>query len=81
MMFQGMKWLSDYVHSLGLRFGIYLDFGTLTCAGYPGSIDYLKLDAETIAEWGVDYVKMDGCYSDPKVKNETNTIGYFQGAS
>lgn len=34
--------------------------------GYPGSIDHLQLDAETFAEWTVDYVKLDGCYADPK---------------
>lgn len=62
-----MKWLADFVHSLGLKFGMYLDFGVKTCAGYPGSQDYLKLDADTLAEWDVDYIKMDGCYSDYKV--------------
>ncbi len=66
-MLKGMKWLADYVHSLGLKFGIYLDFGSKTCAGYPGSIDFLQKDAKTMAEWGVDYVKMDGCYSDTGV--------------
>uniref|UniRef100_A0A0R3WS02 Alpha-galactosidase n=1 Tax=Hydatigena taeniaeformis TaxID=6205 RepID=A0A0R3WS02_HYDTA len=59
----GMKWLSDVVHSLGLKFGIYLDFGTKTCAGFPGSLDYLEVDAATMVDWGVDYIKMDGCCS------------------
>ena len=63
-----MKWLAEQVHSLGLKFGIYLDFGTKTCAGYPGSLDYLEVDAKTMAEWGVDYIKMDGCYSDFEVR-------------
>lgn len=62
-----MKWLSDFVHSLGLKFGIYLDFGTKTCAGFPGSLDYLEVDAATMADWAVDYIKMDGCNSDLKV--------------
>ncbi|VDD84255.1 unnamed protein product [Mesocestoides corti] len=63
-----MKWLSEFVHSLGLKFGIYLDFGTKTCGGYPGSMEFLQLDAKTMAEWGVDYVKMDACYSDTKIQ-------------
>ena len=42
----GIKSLADEIHSMGLKLGIYADFGTHTCAGYPGSIDYLQLDAE-----------------------------------
>lgn len=61
----GMAALAAYVHSRGLKFGIYADYGTLTCGGYPGSIDNLQLDAQTFASWGVDLVKLDGCYSDP----------------
>lgn len=60
----GIRSLADYVHSKGLKFGIYEDYGTLTCGGYPGSIDHLELDAETFAEWTVDYLKLDGCYAD-----------------
>lgn len=52
------------VHKLGLKFGIYEDFGVRTCAGYPGSEFNLQLDAQTFADWGVDYVKFDGCNSD-----------------
>lgn len=63
----GIRALADYVHSLGLKFGIYEDFGTLTCGGYPGIIDHLELDANTFAEWTVDYVKLDGCYADVQV--------------
>ncbi|XP_019625343.1 PREDICTED: alpha-N-acetylgalactosaminidase-like isoform X2 [Branchiostoma belcheri] len=59
----GIKKLADYVHSKGLKLGIYLDFGTHTCGGYPGSIKYLQQDAETIAGWGIDLLKMDGCYA------------------
>lgn len=62
----GMKRLADYVHSKGLLFGIYEDFGTTTCAGYPGSEFFLMHDANTFASWGVDYVKFDVCNSDPK---------------
>ncbi|KAJ8976538.1 hypothetical protein NQ317_017945 [Molorchus minor] len=66
----GIKNLSDYIHSKGLKFGIYADYGTHTCAGYPGSIDYLKIDAQTFAEWGVDYLKLDGCYADVETMPE-----------
>ncbi|KAJ9599026.1 hypothetical protein L9F63_010483, partial [Diploptera punctata] len=59
----GIKALSDYVHSLGLKFGIYEDYGNLTCAGYPGILGHLETDANTFAEWGVDYIKVDGCNS------------------
>ncbi|CAD5118486.1 DgyrCDS7185 [Dimorphilus gyrociliatus] len=59
----GIKALADYVHGKGLKLGIYEDFGTKTCGGYPGSEYYLQKDAETFAEWGVDMLKLDGCYS------------------
>jgi len=59
----GIKALADYVHSLGLKFGIYEDTGKLTCGGFPGSGGYYAIDAQTYAEWGVDYVKLDGCYT------------------
>ncbi|ODM93453.1 Alpha-N-acetylgalactosaminidase [Orchesella cincta] len=61
----GMKALGNYIHSKGLKFGIYEDYGNYTCAGYPGILGYLELDANTFAEWNVDYVKLDGCYSHP----------------
>ena len=59
----GMKWLADYAHSKGVKLGIYNDYGTHTCGGYTGSEGYLLEDARTFAEWEVDYLKMDGCYS------------------
>ena len=48
------------VHSLGLKFGIYEDYGNFTCAGYPGILGHLETDADTFASWDVDYVKLDG---------------------
>ena len=59
----GIKRLSDYVHSRGLKFGIYEDYGNFTCGGYPGILGHLKTDAQTFADWGVDYIKVDGCYA------------------
>lgn len=58
----GIKALTDYVHSKGLKFGIYSCAGERTCADYPGSFDHEFLDAETFAEWGVDFLKYDFCY-------------------
>src|SRR5436190_10672238 len=57
----GIKPLADYVHSKGLKFGIYTDAGRRTCQGRPGTYGSEELDARTYAEWGVDYVKEDWC--------------------
>ncbi|KAH8283211.1 hypothetical protein KR054_011945 [Drosophila jambulina] len=60
----GMSALGDYIHSLGLKFGLYHDVGEKTCMFRgPGAARHFELDAETFANWGVDYVKMDGCYA------------------
>ncbi|EDO42026.1 predicted protein [Nematostella vectensis] len=61
----GIKELAKYVHSKGLKLGIYADYGTMTCERYPGSIDRLEKDMRTFASWDVDYLKMDGCFADP----------------
>ncbi len=58
----GMKAVADYVHSRGLKFGMYSCAGTLTCGGYPGSFEHEFTDAATFAEWGVDFLKYDYCY-------------------
>ncbi|KAF4745249.1 hypothetical protein FOZ62_003077 [Perkinsus olseni] len=60
----GIKGLADYVHSKGLKFGLYTDIGTMTCALYPGSKDHHDIDAQTYADWGVDSIKVDGCFAD-----------------
>ena len=57
----GMKALADYVHSKGLKFGIYSDAGTATCQGRPGGRGYEFQDARQYAAWGVDYLKYDWC--------------------
>eukprot|EP00036_Acanthoecidae_sp_10tr_P004928 CAMPEP_0182928406 /NCGR_PEP_ID=MMETSP0105_2-20130417/15570_1 /TAXON_ID=81532 ORGANISM="Acanthoeca-like sp., Strain 10tr" /NCGR_SAMPLE_ID=MMETSP0105_2 /ASSEMBLY_ACC=CAM_ASM_000205 /LENGTH=411 /DNA_ID=CAMNT_0025066409 /DNA_START=30 /DNA_END=1265 /DNA_ORIENTATION=- len=59
----GMKPVIDYVHSLGLKFGLYTSVGTVTCHGgwSPGSYGHWDIDAQTFASWGVDYVKVDYC--------------------
>ncbi|MGW3999278.1 NPCBM/NEW2 domain-containing protein [Amycolatopsis sp. NPDC004772] len=58
----GIKALADYVHAKGLKFGIYTSAGTLTCAKtQPGALDHEDVDAQTFADWGVDYLKYDNC--------------------
>jgi alpha-galactosidase len=57
----GIKALADYVHSAGLKFGIYSDVGTKTCAGRPGSLGHEYQDARQYAAWTVDYLKYDWC--------------------
>lgn len=64
----GMKALAEYIHSKGLKFGMYSCAGTRTCAGYPGSFDYEFVDAKTFAEWDVDFLKYDFCYK-PRLAN------------
>ncbi len=59
----GIKGTADYVHSLGLKLGLYSDAGSLTCGGYPGSYRHEATDARDFADWGVDYLKYDNCHS------------------
>ena len=59
--FPDMKALADYVHSKGLKFGIYSGPGDKTCGGYAGSIDHEQQDADLYANWGVDFLKYDLC--------------------
>ena len=60
----GMKALADYIHSKGLKLGIYSDAGNTTCGGYPGSRGYEYQDALQYAKWGIDYLKYDWCATD-----------------
>ncbi len=60
----GMKAVVDYIHSLGLKFGIYSCAGSKTCQGRPGSRGYQFQDARTYASWGVDYLKYDWCFDE-----------------
>ncbi|HXN22410.1 MAG TPA: glycoside hydrolase family 27 protein [Candidatus Dormibacteraeota bacterium] len=59
--FPDMKALADYVHSKGLKIGIYSSPGPNTCAGYEGSYGHEEQDARTYAAWGIDYLKYDWC--------------------
>ena len=68
----GIKAVADYVHSKGLKFGIYTDAGTKTCAGRPGSMGHEYQDAMQYAAWGVDYVKEDWCSTLPGQSSESS---------
>ncbi|HMG87569.1 MAG TPA: glycoside hydrolase family 27 protein [Terracidiphilus sp.] len=65
--FPDMKALADYVHSKGLKLGIYSGPGPKTCAGYAGSLGHEEQDAKMYADWGIDYLKYDLCSFIPEV--------------
>ena len=68
----GIKALADYIHAKGLKFGIYTDAGTMTCAKRPGSIGHEYQDAQQYANWGVDYLKEDWCNTLPGQNSESS---------
>jgi alpha-galactosidase len=70
----GIKALADYIHSRGLKFGIYSCAGTKTCAGRPGGRGHEFQDAYMYAKWGVDYLKYDWCSSDGQTTKESYTL-------
>lgn len=60
---EGFKTLSDYIHSKGLKFGMYNDIGTNLCAGAAvGTCGHERIDAQSYIHWGVDFLKVDNCY-------------------
>lgn len=59
---RGMKYIADTLHDSGLLYGMYSSAGELTCARYPGSLDFEREDAKSFASWNVDYLKYDNCY-------------------
>ena len=65
--FPDMKALADYVHSKGLKIGIYSGPGTKTCGGYAASLGHEEQDAKMYADWGIDYLKYDLCSFIPDV--------------
>jgi alpha-galactosidase len=68
--FPDMKALADYVHSKGLKLGIYSSPGPRTCAGYPASYGHEEQDAKTFASWDIDYLKYDWCSARNIYKND-----------
>ncbi len=78
--FPDMKALADYVHSKGLKIGIYSSPGPNTCAGYEGSYGHEEQDAQTYAAWGIDYLKYDWCgarnlYTDQEMRALYQVMG------
>ena len=61
----GIPNLVDYIHSLGLKAGIYTDVGNETCANYEGSFNHEMIDAKTFATWGIDFIEEDSCHHPP----------------
>ncbi len=70
----GIKALSDTIHALGLKFGMYSDRGTKTCGGFPGSEGFELQDAKQFAAWGVDYLKHDNCNATLDEKTQYQTM-------
>lgn len=76
---RGIKYLADRVHAMGLRLGIYLDVGTETCGGYPGfdvptgpsppASPRYEADVAQLLSWGIDSIKVDGCFAAPATMN------------
>ena len=71
-----MKALADYVHSKGLKLGIYSSPGPLTCAGYEGSYGHEEQDAKSYAAWGIDYLKYDWCGARNEYKDDEEQAIY-----
>ena len=76
--FPDMKGLADYIHSKGLKFGIYSSPGPFTCANYIGSHGYEAQDAKTFAAWGVDLLKYDWCSAGDIYRTKDEMRGRYQ---
>jgi len=72
--FPDMKALADYIHSKGLKLGIYSSPGPRTCAGYLGSFEHEEQDARTYAGWGIDYLKYDWCSASQVYDEQQSTM-------
>jgi alpha-galactosidase len=81
--FPDMKGLADYVHSLGLKAGLYSSPGPWTCGGCTGSFEHELQDAKTYAGWGFDYLKYDWCsygsIADGKLATDKNIPSWSEG--
>lgn len=76
--FGNMKDLADYIHSKGLRFGLYSSPGPITCGGFTGSYGHEEQDARTYARWRVDYLKYDWCSYGEKVPKHPDLEQYIK---
>ena len=68
-----MKWLADYIHNRGLKFGIYSSASSVTCMQYRSTLYHEAHDAQTFASWGVDYLKYDKC-SENRIDNYVRNV-------
>ncbi|HUX56326.1 MAG TPA: sialate O-acetylesterase [Bacteroidales bacterium] len=76
----GMKAIGDYIHSKGLKFGIYECRGSLTCQNLPGSFEHEQTDMNSFASWGVDYIKMDACFAAKNGRLSTEDFAIYHDA-
>ncbi len=74
----GMKAIGDYIHSKGLKFGIYEDRGHSTCQQLPGSFKHEQADMSIFASWGVDYIKMDSCFAESNGRLSTEDYAIYR---
>lgn len=74
----GMKAIGDYIHSKGLKYGIYQDRGRMTCQQLPGSFRHEQIDMATFAEWGVDYIKLDSCFAESNGRMSTEDYALYR---
>ncbi|PVH99353.1 glycoside hydrolase family 27 protein [Periconia macrospinosa] len=77
----GLKSISDHLHSKGLKYGMYSSAGEMTCARFAGSLDHEVDDANSFAEWGVDMLKYDSCYHMGRVGTPTVSFNRFKAMS
>ena len=75
---KGMKDIGDYIHSKGLKFGIYQDRAYRTCQSLPGSFGHEQIDMATFAAWGVDYIKMDSCSAEHNGRLSSNDYALYR---
>ncbi|TCC92449.1 glycoside hydrolase family 27 protein [Pedobacter frigiditerrae] len=76
----GIKALADYIHSKGMKLGIYSDAAPLTCGGFTGSLNFEEQDAKTFASWGIDYLKYDYCNAPEDVETAKKRYGIMAKA-
>ena len=76
--FPNMKALADYVHSKGLKLGIYSGPGTATCQGWEASYNHEEQDAKTFADWGIDYLKYDWCNGNTVYQGAEHPSAYLR---
>ena len=74
----GMKAIGDYIHSKGLKYGIYEDRGKWTCQQLPGSFKHEQADMTIFASWGVDYIKLDSCFAESNGRLSTDDYALYR---